>query len=146
LLVCFSTLDSHTLTIAYRGYQIQEIAQYLHKNIGTIISNKLLHEFNSWEHWRRGKSGEPIFLRTYYFFIISIVPTTVSVTILTLYYHYQNLSFSPDSRPNIFFIFVTILVLLSFVAAFSTTKMNKKWEEILAEDFKNKNIFKDAGN
>ena len=121
----------YTLAMAYKGYQIQEIAQYLFKHIGSNISGKISVEFNSWERWRRNETGTPVFIRSFYYTIIGVLPTAVSSTILILfcYYRYNN-----STRGLIyFFYFVVVFVIVSLLAAFSTTGMNSKWNEILAQ-------------
>lgn len=122
----------YTLAMACKGYQIQEIAQYLYKNIGTVISRKTELHFNSWEEWRRDEKGRPLLIRVAYYPIVGLLPTAVSTTILGLYYYHE--SKLPDHlAQNIFSVFVSVFVLLSFVIAVSTTRMNKRWTEILAE-------------
>jgi mRNA-degrading endonuclease RelE of RelBE toxin-antitoxin system len=121
----------YTLAMAYKGYQIQEIAQYLFKHIGSNISDKISVEFNSWERWRRNETGTPVFIRSFYYFIIGILPTVVSLTILILFFHYRYNN-STTGLKN-FFYFVVVFVFVSLLAALSTTGMNSKWNEILAQ-------------
>ena len=124
----------YTLAMAYKGYQIQEIAQYLYANVGNIISDKTSHAFNSWEQWRRNEQGKPVLIRTIFYSIIGILPTAVSGTILSLYYYHR--FFAENnlfSALNLFSYFVTIFVALSLITALLTTQMNKTWEKILAK-------------
>lgn len=122
----------YTLAMAYKGYQIQEIAQYLYTNIGNKINDKTSIEFNSWERWRRDKTGNPKFIRNVYYFIISILPTAVSGTILGLFYNYRYPVTEPEEWLNAFFIFVSVFVIFTLVTALSTTLMNNQWNKILS--------------
>jgi hypothetical protein len=121
----------YTLAMAYKGYQIQEIAQYLYNNIGTAISEHAEIHFNSWEKWRRDEKGKPILIRSVYYSIIGILPTAVSATILALYYYHE--SGLPDHIPqNLFSGLVSLFVILSLVTAGLTTRMNSRWTKIVA--------------
>lgn len=124
----------YTLAMAYKGYQIQEIAQYLFKNTGNNISGKIPIEFNSWERWRRDEKGSPRFIRTFFYFTISILPTAVSSTILGLFYCYRYSTSNSEKELNIFFYFVITFVFTSLLAAVSTISMNNKWNDILAQE------------
>lgn len=131
----------YTLAMAYKGYQIQEIAQYLYKDIGNIVSNKTLVKFNSWERWRRDETGKPVFIRSFYYSVIGILPTAVSVTILILYFYYAYFEYEYFKEPNqarnklnLFAYFVSIFVAISLLAALWTTKMNGVWTRIFAEE------------
>lgn len=117
----------YTLAMAYKGYQIQEIAQYLFTNIGTKISPRIDTEFNSWERWRRDETGRPTSIRTIFYVIIGFLPTAVSGTILTLYAIFG----SPQIGLLVFFFFVSAFVVMTFIVAVKTTEMNRKWDEIL---------------
>lgn len=137
----------YTLAMAYKGYQIQEIAQYLYAKIGDNIFDRTSIEFNSWERWRRDEKGSPKFIRNIYYFIIGILPTAVSATILGLFYNYRYPVNDPNEWLNAFFYFVSLFVLLSLITALSTTRMNNKWNDILAQKIsETKDENKDAGN
>lgn len=136
LLLCLAFINAiYTLAMAYKGYQIQEIAQYLYSILGSVVSEKTASPFNSWEKWRRDKEGKPIFVRTIFYFIIGVLPTAVSGTILALFY-YNEFKYPISSAINLFSYFVTIFVILSLVTALLTTRMNKRWEIILKDDEK----------
>lgn len=132
----------YTLAMAYKGYQVQEIAQYLYKEIGTIISRKALSdkalaEFNTWEKWRRDERGKPVFIRRFYYIIIGILPTAVSVTILVLYFYYGYLEYEYQarSRLNFFAYSISFFVVMTLLAALWTAiKMNSEWTRIFAEE------------
>lgn len=141
LLLCLAFINAiYTLAMAYKGYQIQEIAQYLYMRIGDIVSDKTDYRFNSWERWRRNEEGKPTLIRTIFYAVISILPTLASGVILFLYYKLEY--FKPNEHRNwINFVFIVVLifVLVSFFTALYTTRMNKVWEKIFAEeDKKNK--------
>ncbi len=124
----------YTLAMAYKGYQIQEIAQYLYANVGNMIADKTSNTFNSWEEWRRNKQGKPVLIRTVFYSIIGILPTAVSGTILSLYYYHRFFAENNFfSALNLFSYFVTLFVALSLITALLTTRMNKTWEKILAK-------------
>lgn len=124
----------YTLAMAYKGYQIQEIAQYLFTRIGNNISPRIGTEFNSWERWRRDETGSPTLVRTIFYFIIGILPTAVSGTILILYFNYE-WAHAP-TRLNWFAIFVSLFVLMTLLTALWTMRMNAKWNIILGSKSK----------
>lgn len=143
LLLALALINAvYTLAMAYKGYQIQEIAQYLYTNIGEKISEKTLIEFNSWERWRRDETGSPVYIRTIFYIIIGILPTAVSTTILGLYFYHRYNSEQALHPINIFFYFVSLFVFMSLITALSTTRMNSKWEEILNRQ----TVFPKVGN
>ncbi len=103
----------YTLAMAYKGFQIQEIAQYLYENISTKISDRISVEFNSWERWRRDETGSPKFIRMFYYIPISLLPTAVSATILGLFHFYRYPVIQPEEWLNAYFYFVSIFMRIS---------------------------------
>lgn len=106
----------YTFAMAFKGYQIQQIAQYQYKFLAGQIFALTGIPFNEWERFRReeftikndsdltrrfslsrllvlfagmkNKRGpEPI--RKFYYAVVSSLPTIVSYTILGLYVFYQ---------------------------------------------------------
>ena len=78
----------YTLAMAFKGYQIQQIAQYQYEFLGDRIWKLSDTPFNEWERYRREvfstrRGPEP--LRAAYFLLISSLPTIVSYTIIILY-------------------------------------------------------------
>jgi ABC-type glycerol-3-phosphate transport system permease component len=123
----------YTLAMAYKGYQIQEIAQYLVVKLSNPISKKAGIEFNSWEKWRRVTKGRPSSIRTIYYSIVGTLPTAVSATIIILYIGYRFSEEAMLGKLNVFFYVVCFFTLGSFLVALYTTSMNSKWSEILAD-------------
>lgn len=135
LLISLALINAiYTLAMAYKGYQIQEIAQYLYVNIGSKISDRIPAEFNSWERWRRNETGTPKLIRTFFYIIIGVLPTAVSTTILSLFYFYRYPVNDSNEWLNAFFYLASVFVLISLLIAFYTTTMNNKWESILARE------------
>jgi len=151
LLLCLAFINAiYTLALAYKGYQIQEIAQYLYTRIGGNVSNKINYKFNSWERWRRDEKGKPVLIRSVYYSVISVLPTIVSGIILFLYYKLQFYETHVQRKwLNFVFIVVLIFVSVSFFTALYTTRMNLIWKKIFAEEDKaeeDKRNNKDAGD
>jgi hypothetical protein len=127
----------YTLTMALKGYQIQQIALYLYEEIGLRVSSITRQPFNSWERWRREafqskeRSGRPELIRVIYYPIISALPVAVSSMILVLYFVHEWSRHSWWGGHNLYFYAVSIFVLSSGIAAVWTTGINKKWETTL---------------
>ncbi len=127
----------YTLAMAVKGYQIQQIALYLYEEVGQQMAAITRQPFNSWERWRREafqskrRKGKPEGIRLIYYPIISALPAAVSMTILALYFVHEWGRHRVFGGHNIYFYVVFILVAGSGVVAFSTTKINKRWEKTL---------------
>jgi hypothetical protein len=119
----------YTLAMAYKGFQIQEIAQYLFAHIGRAMSAKIRFEFDGWERWRRDEKGQPTIIRNVYYLIVGILPTSVSATILALFCNYQYQS--APSGLVIYFYICSGFVLTTLLLALWTTRMNGRWRPIL---------------
>lgn len=129
----------YTLAMAVKGYQIQQIALYLYGEVGQQLSAITRQPFNSWEKWRRvtfqskRRKGKPEGIRLIYYPIISALPAAVSMTILALYLVHEWGRHRVFGGHNIYFYVVFILVVGSGFVAYSTTKINKRWEETIRE-------------
>lgn len=129
----------YTFAMAFKGYQIQQIAQYQYKFLGARIFELTDTPFNEWERFRReefsSKRGpEPI--RMFYYAVISSLPTIVSYTILGLYLFYQWSEQAGRnhwrSGRNWFAAGAILLVTFSLVFSWLTSRLNQKWELLLS--------------
>lgn len=127
----------YTLAMALKSYQIQQIALYLYSEVGARISALTRQPFNSWERWRREdfhtaeRKGKPQLILVFYYVTISTLPAAVSITILTLYGVYEWKQHRWYGGHNIYFYVVCLMVAGMMVAAVSTTRINKMWEQTL---------------
>jgi preprotein translocase subunit SecG len=130
----------YTFSMAFKGYQIQQIAQYQYGFIAERIWETAHVAFNEWERYRRelisGKKGpEPI--RTIYYVLIGSLPTFVSYTIIGLYWFYEwwvQASRNHWASPrNWFSVVAFVLVTCSLVFSISTSSLNSKWDELLSK-------------
>lgn len=130
----------YTFAMAFKGYQVQQIALYQYKVLGGGIFSLTGIPFNEWERFRReafaDKRGpEPI--RKFYYAVVSSLPTIVSYTILGLYVFYQWGEQAGRnhwrSGRNWFAFGAFLLVTLSLVFSWLTARLNRKWH-ILLED------------
>jgi hypothetical protein len=81
----------YAFSMAYKGYQIQQIALYQHEILVPRIRN-FSPDFDEWERYRKSKFAtwhgqDPI--RLGYFILVKSLPLVVSYTIILLYYGYQ---------------------------------------------------------
>jgi len=130
----------YTFAMAFKGYQIQQIAQYQYEHIAGNIWDTLRVPFNEWERYRREafarKSGpEPI--RTTYYVLIGSLPTIVSYTIIGLYWAFEwwvqvgrNHWRSPR---NWFSVGAFALVTCSLIFSWRTSRLNRRWDKLLRE-------------
>lgn len=130
----------YTFAMAFKGYQIQQLAQYQYKFLAGRIFELTEVPFNEWERFRReefsNKRGpEPI--RKFYYAVISSLPTIVSYTILGLYVFYQGgIQASQNhwrSGRNWFAVGAFLLVTLSLVFSWMSAQLNQKWDVLLAK-------------
>lgn len=129
----------YTFAMAFKGYQIQQIALYQYQFLGGRLFELTGVPFNEWERFRReefGKKRGPEWIRKFYFALISSLPTIVSYTILALYVFYQwkyqaGLNHWRSWR-NWFAVGATGLVTLSLVFSWMSAQLNGKWNVLLA--------------
>lgn len=128
----------YTFAMAFKGYQIQQIAQYQYDFLGQKLWETLTVPFNEWERYRRecfaSKRGpEPI--REIYYVLIGSLPTIASYAILGLYVLYewrtQAARHGWMSARNWFCVVAVSLVTLSLRYSYATSKLNRKWDQIL---------------
>jgi len=128
----------YTFALAFKGYQIQQISQYQYDYVGQKIWELLKVPFNEWERYRREsfatrRGPEPI--RAIYYALIGSLPTIVSYAILFLYVFYewqtQAARNGRASFRNLFCIAAVVLVTLSLSFTYSTSRLNRKWNQIL---------------
>jgi hypothetical protein len=136
----------YTFAMAFKGYQIQQIAQYQYKFLAGRIFDLTGVQFNDWERFRRdefaSKRGpEPV--RKFYYAVISSLPTIVSYTILGLYLYYQWGEQAGRnhwrSGRNWFAVGAILLVTFSLVFSWLTARLNYKWDLLLSEAEKQRN-------
>ena len=130
----------YTLAMAFKGYQIQQIAQYQYEFLGERIWKISHTPFNEWERYRREifstrRGPEP--LRVAYFFLISSLPTIVSYTIIILYWGFEwqrQAEFHGwQSSRNWFSVAAFLLVNVTLMLSVFTAKLNKRWIAILKQ-------------
>jgi hypothetical protein len=130
----------YTLAMTIKGYQIQQIALYLHEEVGQQISKLAGCQFNSWETWRRSRfqsgrrRGRPEWVRVFYYGAMSLLPLAVSLTILILYAVFQWHKHAWWQGPNFFFCVVLLMVAGTGVSALSTAGINRVWKETVDKD------------
>jgi hypothetical protein len=130
----------YTLSMAIKGYQVQQIALYLYERIGSRVTELTGEPFNCWESYRRMRfqkeqKGKPEPVRRIYYGLIGMLPTIVSATILFLYYRYEWHRQADIhgwwSIRNWTFMVVSIMVAASLWFAISTTSLIKEWKLVL---------------
>ena len=130
----------YTFSMAIKGYQIQQIAQYQYEFLAGKIWDTLHVPFNDWERYRRevfAKKRGPEPIRTIDYILISSRPNIGSHTILILYwcldwvrqagYHHWR------SPRNWFSVGAFVVVTCSLIFSILTSKLNKRWKQILSE-------------
>jgi hypothetical protein len=128
----------YTFAMAFKGYQIQQIAQYQYDFVAGKIWDTVHAPFNEWERYRREafahrRGPEPI--RTIYYILISSLPTIVSYTIIGLYWYFE-WRIQADrnhwgSFRNWFSIGSFAVVTCSLLFSWRTSALNKKWDALL---------------
>jgi hypothetical protein len=140
----------YTFAIAFKGYQIQQISQYQYHYLGQRIWDLLKVSFNEWERYRRecfaSKRGpEPI--RATYYALIGSLPTIVSYAILVLYVVYEWRTQAArngwTSSRNGFCVAAFVLVTLSLIFSYSTSRLNRKWNQILEKTKEREPLFEE---
>jgi hypothetical protein len=136
----------YTFSMAFKGYQIHQIAQYLYEHLGGEIWDLTTVSFNEWERYRRDKFSpnmgpEPI--RRIYYSLIGSLPTVVSYVIIMLYWIYEFKSqFQHNgliSPRNWYSILVFSVVTSSLFFAYKTSSLNARWKVVLnAAEHRNK--------
>src|SRR5258705_5181060 len=134
LILSIAVLNAlYAFAMAFKGYQIQQIAQYQYEVISQRIRIISKIEFNEWERYRRGQGHK--LLRLAYFLLVKSLPIVVSYTIIVQYWHYQwnpqAISDSWKSSRNWFSIAAFILVTFSFIFSLLTLKLGRRWNIIL---------------
>lgn len=125
----------YTFAMAFKGYQIQQIALYQYRFLGGQIWGLSRTPFNEWERYRRekfGTDGKPERIRIAYFVLISSLPIIVSYTIIILYWVFEwqrqaQLHGWTRSFRNWFSVVAFLFVTYSLVLSLSTSKLNKRW-------------------
>lgn len=130
----------YTFAMAFKGYQIQQIAQYQYDFIAGKIWDTVNVPFNEWERYRREvfarrRGPEPI--RTIYYFLIGSLPTIVSYTILILYWYFEwEVQAGRNhwgSFRNWFFAGAFAMVTCSLLFSWRTSTLNRKWAALLQQ-------------
>lgn len=128
----------YTLAMAFKGYQIQQIAQYQYEFLADRIWKLSATPFDEWERYRREafssrRGPEP--LRAAYFLLISSLPTIVSYTIIILYWAFewqrQTEFHHGQNFRNWFSVAVFLLVNIILLLSVYTAKLNKRWIRLL---------------
>lgn len=128
----------YTFAMAFKGYQIQQIAQYQYEFLAGKIWDKTQVPFNEWERYRRqafAKERGPEPIRTIYYVFIGSLPTIVSYTIIILYWSYEwGVQAGRNgwaSWRNWFSVGAFAFVTFSLIFSLLTSRLNQRWDEIL---------------
>lgn len=127
----------YILSLAFKGYQIQQICLYLCVQVGKEIEDITGAPFNSWEIWRRTYFNQPEqegrveWRRRLYYPIVTFLPFVVSATLLGLYFKYVARQVGWFDVHNLYFYFVLLINLTAAVLAMSTMGLNKDWEKLV---------------
>lgn len=126
---------AYMMSLAFKGYQIQQICYYLHTVIATDVIRLTGVTFNTWEVWRRSavfcspkRIGKSEWRRSIYYPIVTLMPFSVSVSILWMYITFAGKNLAWSDPHNIYFYFIVAINLLAGFIALSTAGFNKKWE------------------
>jgi hypothetical protein len=130
----------YTFSMAIKGYQIQQIAQYQYEFIAGKIWDISHVPFNDWERYRRvefAKKRGPEPIRKMYYVLIGSLPTIVSYVIIPLYWYFdwgRQAGFHHwASVRNWFSVGAFAIVTCSLMFSLLTTRLNSRWEEILSK-------------
>lgn len=129
----------YILSLAFKGYQIQQICLYLCAQVGKEIEDITGAPFNSWETWRRTYFNSPEhqgrveWRRKLYYPIVTFLPFVASVTVLGLYIKYVGRQVGWLDVHNLYFYFVVLINATAGVLAASTMGLNKDWEKLVRD-------------
>jgi hypothetical protein len=129
----------YTLSMAMKGYQIQQLGLYLYCEVRPKLNALTGEDSGTWERWRREQfqdsvgRGRPERLRSVYYVSISALPLFISSLILLVYYKW---SMAPSflAVSNLAFYASCVAVVVIGAAAISTTGINKRWDTFLAKE------------
>ena len=126
---------AYMLSLAFKGYQIQQICYYLHTVVGEDVIRITGVSFNTWEVWRRSavfcsprRIGKSEWRRSVYYPIVTLMPFAVSFSILYMYVRFAGKYLTWLDFHNLYFYVVVAINLLAGFIALSTSKFNKTWE------------------
>lgn len=128
---------AYILSLAFKGYQIQQICLYLCVQVGKEIEELTGAPFNSWEIWRRtyfnkqDHQGRVEWRRRLYYPIVTFLPFVASATVLGLYVKYVARQVGWFDLHNLYFYFVLAVNLTAGVLSISTIGLNKDWEKLV---------------
>jgi hypothetical protein len=127
----------YVLALAFNGYRIQQIGQYLYSHVGSRLTKLTDEPFNVWEDWRRflvsqpGAYG-PERIRKVYFLAVGAVPVLVSLLIIGIYWWFEGSTQSWRSGHNLFAYSVLLTTCANGYVAYSTTAQNAQWQLLIA--------------
>jgi|GEM_PF-3709404 len=125
-----------TLSMAFKGYRIQQIGLYIYAEIRPRINDLVGQQSLWWDHWRRTEfsksKGSPELITSLYYMTVGALPATVTVLILGLYGHYYWKAAAWCSGENMYFYAVVLVVLVSLTLAIaSTIGIARKWSRVI---------------
>jgi uncharacterized membrane protein len=126
----------YVLILAFNGYRIQQIGQYLYSYVGLRLTKLTNEPFNVWEDWRRflvsqpGAYG-PEWIRKVYFTFVGLVPFAVSCLILGVYWWAEGATQSPFSGHNVYSYVVAAINVALLIVALWTTAQNRQWDRMI---------------
>lgn len=120
----------YLLSIAFKGYQHNQLRIYIFTNITGPLNEISNLEANQWEKLHRRK-GKPEWRRLFYYPIMTTAPFGVSVVVLIMYYLYVGSKHGWFNPHNLAFYFAVLLNIAALVLSLSSTKLNKKWKEVI---------------
>jgi hypothetical protein len=130
----------YAFSMAYKGYQIQQIALYQHEVLGRRIRD-FAREFDQWERYRRRifvtwHGQDPI--RLAYFALVKSLPLVVSYLIIVMYWSNQWTTEAQihhwKSWRNWYSILTFLLVDCALLFSVQTLKAARRWIRILEEE------------
>jgi hypothetical protein len=127
----------YTLSMAMKGYQIQQLGLYLYTEVRPKLNKLTGGDTGTWERWRReqfprhSQRGEPERLRAVYFVLVGALPLFVSGIVLSLYaIHCLRAPWlTPANWP---FYSSCAVIVVATAAALSTARINSRWKDVLS--------------
>jgi hypothetical protein len=131
----------YILALAFNGYRIQQIGQYLYSHVGTRITAVSGEPFNVWEEWRRHYTSDPNaygpeVIRKFYFASLSLIPVLVSVLLIGIYWYFEGRTQAILSGHNLLSYAVMVITIAIAFTAVSTAAQNVQWQRLIERRFR----------
>jgi hypothetical protein len=130
----------YVLALAFNGYRIQQIGQYLYGHVGVRVTELTKERFNVWEEWRRHSQDDPRVygperIRKVYFIAVGAIPILVSILLIGIYWWFEGWTQSLLSGHNLFSYIVVLTTAANAYVSYSTTAQNAQWQTLIDERF-----------